>query len=122
MPMTTIDRCITEINQVKRVAMGEEVAYVARSRIGRLLLDVASLIATQVGIELPDIPQPIWVPKDAPASSKRIAVACNKVLDVAKTITQPSEPLDERWRSGWRALLIQLDCLEVELRRLQYED
>jgi len=120
--MKTIDRCIIEIDQVKRIANGEEVAYVARSRIGRLLVSVASLIATQVGIEPYDIPQRIRIPEDAPTSSKRITVVCNELLDVAKTITQPSEPLDERWRSGWRELLIQLDRLEIELRRLRHEE
>jgi hypothetical protein len=48
-----------------------------------------------------------------------VIACCNRILDVAKTITQPSEPLDERWRSGWANLLTELDELETRLRALK---
>lgn len=119
--MTTIDRCLQELSRVRGVATGVEVAYVARSRIGRLTLTLGRIIAKHTGSTLPDRPGPIQIPTGASGMSKRLAVCCNRLIDITKTLSQPSEPLDDRWRSGWSALLKELEKLEAELKKMKNE-
>lgn len=117
--MRAVDVCLRQIDEVKQVASGAEVAYVARSRVARLILNVTRFAATRAGVPLPDRPVRMDAPADASPSGRGVITCCNRILDIAKTITQPSEPLDERWRSGWATLLTELDELETRLRALK---
>ncbi|MCU7838966.1 MAG: hypothetical protein KZQ94_06275 [Candidatus Thiodiazotropha sp. (ex Troendleina suluensis)] len=65
---------------------------------------------------MPNRPGPIAVSIDTPEIARQLADSCNKLLDTSKSLCQPSEPLDNRWRSGWSTLLKQLDELEMTLR------
>jgi len=114
--MSDITRCLCEINKVKRVAAGVEVAYVARSRLGRLILSVTRLICNQLGMPSPDRPGRLSVPDTVSEEVRVLVDVCNRLNEKAKTITQPSEPLDERWRSGWSVLLGELAALEEQLQ------
>ena len=110
--MSDIARCLQQIEKVKRVAAGVEVAYVARSRLGRLILTATRLVCGVAGIAPPDRPGPMLEPNRLNEELQFLVIACNRLNETAKTITQPSEPLDERWRSGWSTLLS--DMAEVE--------
>ena len=110
-----IDKCIRHIHKVREVADGVEVAYVARSRISRLTLTLIQLVAKNCGLKMPDCPCPICLPEDASELSKELAHICNRLFDASRTLCQPSEPLDERWRSGWSMLLSDLNKLEMKL-------
>ena len=114
--MNDIDNCLRHIAKVKRVARGEDAAYVARSRLGRLALSVAAIVAGTVGLPAPDRPGVLSVPDDANGDVRSLVTLCNRLSDTAKTLVQPSEPLDERWKDGWAALLRDLDLLEQRLR------
>lgn len=117
--MTAVDTCLRQIEEIRDVAHGAQAAYVARSRVGRLVLSATRFAATQIGMPLPERPLRMEVPADASSSSQGLIACCNRLLDIAKTITQPSEPLDDRWRSGWAAMLSELDDLETQLTALR---
>ena len=110
-----IDKCIRHIHKVLEVADGAEVAYVARSRISRLTLTLIQMVAKECSLKMPDRPSPIYLPQNASELSKELAHICNRLFDASRTLCQPSEPLDERWRSGWSMLLSDLNELEMKL-------
>ncbi len=117
--MNDVTKCLKEIEKIRGVAAGSEVAYVARSRIARLVLSVTCLVCSQLGMPEPDRPGHIVLPKCASDHDRLLATICNRLTATAKTITQPSEPLDDRWRSGWSLLSSELDALEHQLRSMQ---
>jgi hypothetical protein len=117
--MSTVDLCLRQIDEIRQVASGAEVAYVARSRVGRLVLNVTRLAAARDGMPLPDKPGLMVATAHRGLFDQSVIASCNRILDISKTITQPSEPLDERWRSGWATLLTELDELEMRLRLLE---
>ena len=116
--MITTERVFEEISKVRDVAKGIDAAYVARSRVGRLTLSLARLVATRTGMGMPDRPGTIMVSKDVPLIIRQLADSCNKLLEASRSICQPSEPLDTRWRNGWSTLLHELDVLEMMLREI----
>lgn len=96
--MKEIDICLRQVQKIRQVAAGEALPYVARSRIGRL---IAGLNAITGQLE--------------EHRAKRFEYHSNQVQSISKTICQPSEPLDNRWRAGWSELLRELDELESAL-------
>jgi len=117
--VTRIDRCLSQIAAVRAVAAGQAPPYVARSRIGRLALSVASLVAQEAGLSAPDLPRPIRVPAGAPVQLRDLAEHCNRLSQLARHIAQPSEPLDARWRRGWHQLMGEVSRLEEQLQSMR---
>lgn len=117
--MKEVDNCLRQIAKVRSVAREEEVAYVARSRLGRLVLAVARLVGRISGGPILDRPRRLTVPKDASAEVRTLVNLCNQLNDTAKTLVQPSEPLDERWKAGWSELMADLDKIEQHLRAME---
>ena len=117
--MNNINLCLDQIKKVQQVGSEEEVAYVARSRIGRLILNVLRLICKTVDASPPNRPGPIQVPLGADEHLRSLINICNHLNETAKTITQPSEPLDERWRAGWSELQSDLIMLEKSLTQMK---
>lgn len=117
--MYNINKCLREIEKVKKVAVGADVAYAARSRIARLILNVMRLIAAEVGLYLPDRPTRIEVSDSMSHEVRVLAEICNRLSDTATTVCQPSEPLDERWRSGWTEILTEISELEDQLHAIR---
>ena len=113
-----IEHCLQEVAKIRDVAKGVDVAYVARSRIGRLTLALGQIVAQKAGMSIPDRPGPIVVSDEASQTVQELANICNNLLDTSRVLCQPSEPLDNRWREGWSALLDQLDVLEIALRKM----
>ena len=113
--MSAIERCIAEILAIREVSEGHAAPYVARSRIGRLVLSLAILVAEEAGLPNPDLPGAIELPEGASGWLSGLAQQCSRLADISRHIAQPSEPLDERWERGWRQLLDELHLLEESL-------
>jgi len=116
--MESIQRCFKQISKVREVTENLEVAYVARSRINRLILTLVEILANETGFRYSNRPGLINLPMKTPDQLKKIANICNRILSSTATLCQPSEPLDERWKSGWSTLLFELDELEKGLHKL----
>ncbi len=119
--MTRLDRCLSQIQAIRSVAAGVEPAYVARSRIGRLTLSGAVLVAKETGIPAPSLPSAIPFPETGSSCLRWVASCCNHIATLGKHLAQPSEPLDDRWRRGWSELLGELRALETHLIALRDE-
>jgi hypothetical protein len=119
--MSRLERCLTQIQAIRSVASGVEPAYVARSRIGRLTTSIAILVAKETGRRLPARTAPIPLPGPDRPKLRSVALCCNQVVAIGSHLTQPSEPLDDRWRRGWSELLAELRNLEISLRALSDE-
>lgn len=118
--MNEIDDCLRQIGKVRSVARQEEVAYVARSRLGRLVLSIARLVGRISGGPILDRPGRLVVPMDASAEVRALAKLCNRLIDTTKTLTQPSESLDNRWQAGWAELMADLDIIEQHLHEIKF--
>ena len=116
--MINIEHCLQEVAKIRDVAQGVDAAYVARSRIGRLTLALAQIVAKKARMSIPDRPGPIVVSDEASQTVRELANICNNLLEISRVLCQPSEPLDNRWREGWSALLDQLNVLEIALRKM----
>ena len=116
--MDSVTRCLKDIEKIRRVARGDDVAYVGRSRISRLILNVSRMAAQRVGAPVPQRLAATDLPAEAKSSSP-VHNTCIRLLDVSRSITQPSEPLDDRWRSGWVVLMTELENLERQLQTLE---
>ena len=110
--MKELDNCLHQIAKVRSVAQDQEVAYVARSRLGRLVLAVVQLVGRLAGGSTSDRPGRLDMPTDASDDVRTLARLSNELFETTKTLVQPSEPLDLRWQTGWSELLAQLDEIE----------
>ena len=117
--MKEIDNCLRQVAKLRAVAREEEVAYVARSRLGRLVLAVAEVVGGMSNLRTVDRPARLTVPINAPVDVRVLAETCNSMIDTAKTLVQPSEPLDKRWKSGWFSLMADLDRIEHQLHAIK---
>lgn len=115
--MGKIERCLSEIQAVREVAEGHAAPYVARSRLGRLALTTAMIVAEEAGLPSPDLPGAVKLPVTAAPEVLDLARCCNRIADTARHIAQPSEPLAERWERNWHQLLDDLADLEGQIRR-----
>ena len=86
-----------------------------RSRLARLILNVNRLVCKRLGIPAPDRLCRVPVPECQEAGFGMVLETCNRLTDAVKTMAQPSEPLDQRWRAGWTVLIAELTTLERQL-------
>ena len=114
--MKEVDNCLRQIAKVRSVARQEEVAYVARSRLGRLVLAIARLVGKISGGAVVDRPRRLTAARDASDEVRTLVKLCNRLVDTTKTLVQPSEPLDQRWQAGWSELMADLDIIEQHLQ------
>ena len=117
--MKEIEDCLRQLNKVRSVAREEEVAYVARSRLGRLVLAMVRLVGRVAEVPVEDRPLRLASPQDAPPEIQTLVNLCNSLNETTKTLVQPSEPLDQRWRAGWAKLMADLDLIEQHLRVME---
>ena len=94
-----IEDCLRQLNKVRSVAREEEVAYVARSRLGRLVLAMVRLVGRVAEVPVEDRPLRLASPQDAPPEIQTLVNLCHGLNETTKTLVQPSEPLDQRWRA-----------------------
>lgn len=116
--MKDIDNCLKQISKVRSVARQEEPAYAAKSRLGRLVLTVARLVARASGGIALDRPGWLEVPTGASTDIKHLINLCNRISDTTRILVQPSEPLSEYWRARWSELIDDLDSMEEHLKQM----
>ena len=96
----------------------EEVAYVARSRLGRLTFAVSQVVAERCEVSAVDRPERLVVPPDASLSIQTLIDHCNRLLELTKFLAQQSEPLDMRWNRGRLELVDELKAMEKTLQQI----
>ena len=116
--MQNISDCLYCLRKVRSALASDEVAYVTRSRIGRLNLEIAQLVADTCCVPFLDRPERIEIPAGAPQNVRILGDHCNKLLDTSRSLVQPSEPLDDRWTRRKSELLDQIDAMEQQLHRM----
>ena len=117
--MREIDSCLRQVAKVRAVAQQREVAYVARSRLGRLVLALAQVVSRAANVPALDRPGRLRVPEAASVEIRNLVRICNRLTETARTLVQPSEPLDERWQRGWSEVISELDRIELCLKELR---
>lgn len=116
--MPTLHDCLGLIASAKASAREPESAYVLRTRLKRSLLGAGQLAAAYAGVAGPLMPEDVERMRvDDPASSEILRI-CASLLGKTRSLCQPSEALDSRWRSGWAAVCEDLDLLERTLLSL----
>lgn len=107
--MNMKEECRKQVFLVKESVGDPTAAYVARTRLKRLLLACSRMIAREYGLEEPVLPGPLHVPEGASPQFNELALRCNRLVGAAETLCQPSEPLDDRWRSEWATVSAELE-------------
>ena len=110
--MATVATCLKDIDRVREVASGAEHAYVARSRLARLILRVTNLARVVIGASTDGV-----VSGEISDEVARILETCEKLDACRRSATHASEPLDERWRLMWQEILLHLDTLQMLLQK-----
>lgn len=110
--MNMKEECRRHISLVKESAGDLAAAYVARTRLKRLLLACSRMIAREYGLAEPVLPGPFEVPAGASEQFHELARRCNRLVGTAQTLCQPSEPLDVRWRSEWATVHAELEHID----------
>jgi hypothetical protein len=75
--MSSIEQCIEQLEAVRDSASDPRAAYVIRSRLERLLVSCARVIAKRVGSREPEMPHRVGQLPAAPAEVRQLAVACD---------------------------------------------
>ena len=108
--------CLSDIDKVRRVAAGHDAAYVARSRLSRLLLRTTNL-ARSLAVESPSDIGGRQQHATGWGGADQILEACTRLDACQRSATHASEPLDDRWRMMWDEIESHLNTLEDLLRR-----
>jgi hypothetical protein len=116
--MPTKLECLDLIRAARASAADPESAYVLRHRLLRIVLAAGSLVADRAGCPAPATPQEIEGLAVEHALGAAVVSAANGVMSMTRQLCQPSEALDDRWRSGWAAMVPALDALEASVSRL----
>lgn len=103
--------CIRHLQSVSSAATSPEQVYVLRSRLRRLLLESHRALARECDIHLPKIPGILVLPPTASNEDMRIADIANRLFQASKSLCQPSEAFDDRWKRHWSELKTDLDAL-----------
>jgi hypothetical protein len=109
--MTGIEQCLVQVAAVRQSASDPKAAYLIRSRLERLLLSCARVIAQRSDIVKPDLPGPVAT-ADLTEDVQSLADACETLYRLSSSICRPSEALDARWDEGWSRISPALDELE----------
>jgi hypothetical protein len=114
--MTSKKECLALIAQTLNSAPNPESAYVLRARLHRSLLLIGRWVASDLNCELPVFPYDLKRLSAHDTEASRIMMLCNDVLAQSKTLCQPSEALEDRWKNGWNKVAVNLRSLETALR------
>jgi hypothetical protein len=110
------EQCVNQVKQLIEAWTDESHAYAYRSRLGRAVLSCLMLVAKDLKISSPKTPQLFQPPPEAPSILASIIQSCNKIWELGRVLSQPSEPLAERWNSGWSELKKELVLLYSHLQ------
>src|SRR5438093_12863990 len=84
--MTLIEQCREQVRAVREAAQDPKAAYVIRSRLERLLLSCAAVIAAGSGQAEPDQPRAFGKIPEAPADIRELASACDALYGLSSSI------------------------------------
>jgi len=115
--MLTREDCRRDLASVIEAAVSPEAAYLARTRLKRLILSCGRVIARENGVIEPALPGPFQAPPGSPLVTHQIAELCSRLSESAEILCQPSEPLDDRWCKGWGEVHNELKLLDRLLAR-----
>ena len=108
--------CRKQLQHVRQAAEDPAAAYVARTRLGRLILSCTRLIAQEFDMPKPALPAPMTTPKGASPLVKDLTEVCNQLESASRRACQPSEPLSARWEEEWQGIQGYLDRLDLLLQ------
>ena len=94
-------RALKQIAELRETYCEPDSAYVARSRLKRVLLSTLRLAAEASGADGPETPGPFRLPINAPHNARELVTLCNEAFVTSVHLCQPSEALDVRWTAGW---------------------
>jgi len=110
--------CLQNIGAVREAIQDCDMAYVARTRLRRMILACTRLVARQCGCVEPELPGPFHPPAGAAIELREIADICSRIFNSTSNLCQPSEPLECRWRLAWSSLEADMQKLDLLLRSL----
>lgn len=116
--MNMTKECRKQLSMVKESAADSTLAYVARTRLRRLILTCSRMIARKHGLTEPKLPGSFQVPEGAPHDFYELAECCNHLDGIARTLCQPSEPLDVRWKTEWANVRVELERIDEILAHI----
>ena len=106
---------ISDINNLKHLALDSSSAYALRVRIIRNTLKLLQIISNYFDLpsldRLDQIPQELIDPK-----KELICKLYNSLSKSASSLSQPSEALDKKWDKKWNDFLINLTKIEEFLK------
>src|ERR1039458_7640892 len=111
----TVQKCLAELGKVEESMLNPESGYLVRTRLKRAVLSCAQAVAKETAEIAPLFPSRLQIKTGAEPRICAIAECCNRIIESAEIVCQPSEPLDERWRSGWSGILEDVRRLETLL-------
>ena len=114
--MTTLHDCLGLIASTRAATTQPESAYAARARLKRSVLGAGQLAAARAGVAGPMMPEDIVRMRVQDPELAEILQVCSSLLAKARSLCQPSEALDTRWRLGWSAVCDDLELLERLLK------
>lgn len=113
--MPDLNDCLRLIAITKGSVEDIDSAYASRARLKRSVLSVGQLAAARVGVSEPLMPEDITRMQSEDPIASEILQICTSVLSKSRSLFQPSESLDSRWRTGWNAVCEDLELLEQVL-------
>lgn len=113
--MPTRTDCLDLIDLARKSSDDPESAYVLRARLNRSILSVGQWLADELGLPGPTLPEDLWSLTATDQAAASLLTTCTTVLGRMRSLCQPSEALDERWRRGWESVTRDLDQLRGEV-------
>jgi hypothetical protein len=105
---------LAQISAVEETMGAPESAYLFRTRLQRLTLACARVVARERGIPEPVLPGRFEIGPQSSARERELANCLNTITEVTELLGRPSEPFDDRWE---RHRLELTSCLST-LRQL----
>lgn len=116
--MPTTKDCIGLVSLARLSAGDEASAYVLRARVKRSAMVIGSCLAERFGIPSPVLPSDLADLHVRDPLAESVLNSCNEMLVRTRSLCQPSESLDDRWRLGWSEMVRHLHELETKLRAM----
>lgn len=116
--MPTRTDCLELIGQTRSASSDPDSAYILRARLKRSILAVGQYVASVLNLPMPTLPEDVLDLEASDPAAAALLRRCTTVLGQARTLCQPSESLDDRWRTGWKTLELELIRLESDIRSL----
>jgi hypothetical protein len=119
--MSTKEACIKHIDAAAHAVTGIGEAYVARTRLRRAVLACNRMIAARYALPDPVLPDRFEAPLQASEDVLKTINCCNRLSQQAHLLSQPSEPLDDRWKSNWEEVVRDLALLRQLVLRSDHK-